>query len=44
MKELGVEVNVVEDRQAFIDRVQPIWKKYRGVIGDSWFDEVLNAK
>lgn len=44
MKELGVKVNVVEDRQAFVDRVQPVWKKYREVIGDSWFDKVLNAK
>lgn len=44
MKELGVKVNVVKDRQAFIDRVKPVWKKYRKVIGDSWFDRVQSAK
>jgi len=44
MAELGVKVNVVSDRQAFIDRVKPIWKKYRGEIGDEWFDRVESAK
>jgi len=44
MKDLGVKVNVVKDRQAFVDRVQPIWKKYRKIIGDDWFDRVANAK
>jgi tripartite ATP-independent transporter DctP family solute receptor len=44
MRELGVEVNVVENRQAFIDRVEPLWAKYRGIIGESWFDRVQGAK
>lgn len=44
MKELGVKVNVVEDRQAFVDKVQPLWTKYRKIIGDSWFDRVADAK
>ena len=44
MKELGIKVNVVKDRQAFVDRVKPLWQKYRKIIGDSWFDRVANAK
>ena len=44
MREIGVEVNVVEDRQAFIDRVEPLWAKYRDVIGEEWFERVLSAK
>ena len=44
MKELGVKVNVVKDRQAFIDRVKPLWAKYRKIVGDEWFDKVQNAK
>lgn len=43
MKKLGVEVNVVSDRQAFIDKVRPVWEKYRAQIGDEWFDRVINA-
>jgi tripartite ATP-independent transporter DctP family solute receptor len=44
MRELGVTVNVVKDRQAFIDLVKPVWAKYRKVIGAEWFDKVQNAK
>ena len=44
MRELGVEVNVVEDRQAFVDRVEPLWAKYRDVVGEEWFERVLSAK
>ena len=44
MKELGVKVNVVEDRQAFVDRVKPVWQKYREIIGDEWFDRVASAR
>ncbi len=44
MKELGVKVNVVKDRQAFIDRVKPVWAKYRKIVGAEWFDKVQNAK
>jgi len=43
MEELGVKVNVVSDRQAFIDKVKPVWDKYRGIIGDEWFDKVAQA-
>ncbi len=43
MKKLGVNVNIVKDRQAFIDRVQPLWAKYRTIIGSEWFDKVQNA-
>tara|TARA_B100000497_G_scaffold27675_1_gene32514 strand:+ start:4311 stop:5345 length:1035 start_codon:yes stop_codon:yes gene_type:complete len=44
MQELGVNVNIVEDRQAFIDRVQPIWTEYREIIGNDVFDAVLAAE
>ena len=44
MQDLGVNVNIVKDRQSFIDRVQPVWTEYREVIGDDVFDAVLSAK
>lgn len=44
LTELGVKVNKVEDRQAFIDKVRPVWEKYRGKIGEELFDGVLNTK
>ena len=42
--EKGVKVNVVADRQAFVDRVKPVWDKYRAALGDQWFQRVLAAK
>jgi tripartite ATP-independent transporter DctP family solute receptor len=44
LAELGIEVNKVEDRQAFVDRVGPVWEKYRQKIGEEWFDTVINTK
>jgi tripartite ATP-independent transporter DctP family solute receptor len=44
MEELGVNVNIVDDRQAFVDKVQPVWDKYRDIIGGEWFDKVAQAK
>ncbi|MFC6672647.1 TRAP transporter substrate-binding protein [Marinobacterium aestuariivivens] len=44
LKDLGVNVNVVSDRQAFVDKVQPVWDKYRTIIGEEWFDKVSQAK
>ena len=42
--DLGVNVNTVSDRQAFVDKVKPVWDKYRAIIGDDVFDKVLQAK
>jgi len=44
LAELGVNVNVVKDKQAFIDKVAPVWKKYRKKIGNELFDAVINTK
>jgi hypothetical protein len=44
LSELGVVVNKVEDRQAFVDAVKPVWAKYRKKIGDKWFDAIINTK
>jgi len=44
LTELGVIVNKVEDRQAFIDKIQWVWDKYRKKIGDKWFDAVTGVK
>jgi TRAP-type transport system periplasmic protein len=44
LTKLGIKVNVVKDRQAFVDRVKPVWEKYRDKIGDKWFDAVVNTQ
>ena len=44
LSELGVQVNVVKDRQAFVDKVKPVWKKFRKKIGEELFDSVVNTK
>ena len=44
LTELGVEVNVVKDRQAFVDKVKPVWEKYKDKLGEKWFDAVVNVK
>jgi len=44
LSELGVKVNKVEDRQAFVDKVAPVWEKYRKKIGGELFDAVVNTK
>ncbi|MEE9296136.1 MAG: TRAP transporter substrate-binding protein [Phycisphaerae bacterium] len=44
LREKGVKVNVVKDRQAFVDLVKPVWAKYKDKIGEEWFTKVLNAK
>jgi tripartite ATP-independent transporter DctP family solute receptor len=43
LKELGVVVNKVQDRQAFVDKVKPVWAKYRKKLGDQWFDAIINT-
>lgn len=44
LQEAGVKVNVVADRQAFVDAVKPVYDKYRKELGDEWFTKVMNAK
>ena len=42
--ELGVTVNKVEDRQAFVDKVESVWTKYRKKLGDELFDSIAATK
>lgn len=44
LQEVGVKVNVVGDREAFIKAVQPVYEKYRKEIGEDWFKKVSEAK
>jgi TRAP-type transport system periplasmic protein len=44
LTKLGVKVNVVKDRQAFVDKVKPVWDKYKQQIGEKWFDSVVKTK
>jgi len=44
LTKLGVKVNVVKDRQAFVDKVKPVWDKYKQQIGEKWFDSIVNTK
>jgi len=44
LTKLGVSVNKVENRQAFVDAVKPVWAKYRKKLGDEWFDAIVNTK
>jgi len=44
LAELGVKVNKVEDRQAFIDKVGPVYEKYQKKIGAELFEGVVNTK
>jgi tripartite ATP-independent transporter DctP family solute receptor len=44
MEKAGVKVNKVEDVQAFVDAVKPVWEKYEEKIGKKWFDAVLAEK
>ena len=44
LAKLGVKVNKVEDRQAFVNRVKPVWDKYRKKLGNELFDSIVNTK
>jgi len=44
LTKLGVKVNVVKDRQAFVDKVNPVWDKYKQQIGEKWFDSIVKTK
>jgi len=44
LQKMGVKVNVVKDRDAFVNAVKPVWDKYRKVIGEDWFRKVQSAK
>lgn len=43
LAERGVEVNVVADRQPFVDAVAPVMEKYKPEIGAELVDQVLAA-
>lgn len=44
LAELGVKVNKVQDREAFVEKVKPVWQKYREKLGNEVFDAVINTK
>jgi TRAP-type C4-dicarboxylate transport system substrate-binding protein len=44
LQAVGVKVNVIADREAFIKAVQPVYDKYRKEIGEEWFKKVSEAK
>ena len=44
LQEVGVKVNVVSDRKAFVDAVKPVYEKYRKEIGEDWIKKVSEAK
>lgn len=44
LQDIGVKVNVVGDRDAFVKAVQPVYEKYRKEIGEDWFKKVADAK
>jgi TRAP-type transport system periplasmic protein len=44
LRHAGVKVNVVKDPQPFIDRVKPVWEKYKRQVGEELFAKVFAAK
>lgn len=44
LSKLGVSINRVEDRQAFVDKVKPVWDKYKGKLGEELFEAIINTK
>jgi tripartite ATP-independent transporter DctP family solute receptor len=44
LRKAGINVNIIKDRQPFIEKVQPVWVKYRKKIGTEWFDKITNAR
>lgn len=44
LTKLGVKVNKASQRQAFVDKVRPVWVKYRKKLGNELFDAILNTK
>lgn len=44
LQKAGVKVNVIADRQAFLEAVKPVYDKYRKDLGEEWFRKVENAK
>jgi tripartite ATP-independent transporter DctP family solute receptor len=44
LAEAGVKVNVVADRDGFVNAVKPVYEKYRKEIGEEWFKKVSDAK
>ena len=44
LQKLGVKVNVISDRDAFVKAVRPVWEKYKTEIGADWIKRVSEAK
>jgi tripartite ATP-independent transporter DctP family solute receptor len=44
LRKAGIHVNIVKDRQPFIEKVRPVWKKYREKIGAEWFEKIVNTQ
>ena len=44
LAKLGVKVNKVQDRAAFVEKVKPVWQKYRAKLGNEVFEAVINTK
>lgn len=44
LAKLGVKVNIIQDKRAFVQKVMPVWDKYRKKIGDKWFDAIINSR
>lgn len=44
LQKLGVKVNVVSDREAFVKAVRPVWDKYKSEIGENWIKRVSETK
>ena len=44
LSRLGVKVNKVEDREAFVEKVKPVWDKYKEKLGPELFEAVINTK
>ncbi|MCL4764622.1 MAG: TRAP transporter substrate-binding protein [Hyphomicrobiaceae bacterium] len=44
LQETGVKVNMVADRNAFVEAVKPVYEKYSKEIGEDWIKKVRDAK
>jgi TRAP-type C4-dicarboxylate transport system substrate-binding protein len=44
LEKLGVKVNVISDRDAFIKAVKPVYDKYTSAIGEDWIKKVRETR
>lgn len=40
----GIKVNMVRDRQSFVEKIKPVWDKYKETIGGEWFERIVNTQ